>query len=107
MSVLSIRQEWETITGRAQLVADIKAGISKQVKIEDLGKLSCHLGVDYKFGHDEHGHYILSSMNEYHESMVRDFEKDIGSSLKTFSTPGAAVTPHLRGQIHIITLFTN
>ena len=35
-------------------------------------------------------------MKEYHESMVRDFEKDIGSSLKTFSTPGAAVTPPLR-----------
>ena len=28
--------------------------------------------------------------------MIRDFEKDIGSSLKTFSTPGAAVTPPLR-----------
>ena len=45
---------------------------------------------------DEHGPYILSSMNEYHESMIRDFEKDIGSSLtKMFSTPGAAVTPPL------------
>ncbi|KAI2505738.1 GAG-pre-integrase domain [Fragilaria crotonensis] len=84
------------ITGRAKSVAEIKAGISKQVKIEDLGKLSRHLGVDYKFGRDEHGPYILSSMNEYHESMIRDFEKDIGSSLKTFSTPGAAVTPPLR-----------
>jgi hypothetical protein len=28
--------------------------------------------------------------------MIRDFEKDIGSSLQTFSTPGAAVTPPLR-----------
>ena len=84
------------ITRRAKAVADIKAGISKQVKIEDLGKLSRHLGVDYKFGHDEHGPCIWSSMNEYHESMIRDFEKDIGNSLETFSTPGAAVTPSLR-----------
>ena len=84
------------ITERAKAVADIKAGISKQVKIEDLGKLSRHLGVDYKFGRDEHGPFIWSSMNECHESMIRDFEKDIGSSLKTFSAPGAAVTPPLR-----------
>ena len=56
------------ITGRAKAVADIKAGISKQVKIEDLGKLSRHLGVDYyKFSCDEHGPYIWSSMNEYHK----------------------------------------
>ena len=43
------------ITGRAKSVAEIKAGISQQVKIEDLGKLSLHLGVDYKFTRDEHG----------------------------------------------------
>jgi hypothetical protein len=40
------------ITGNAKAVADTMAGISKQVKIEDLGKLSRHLGVDYKFGCD-------------------------------------------------------
>ena len=34
-------------------------------------------------------------MQEYHESMIRDFEKDTDSSLKTFSTPGPAVTPPL------------
>ena len=84
------------ITGRTKAVADIKAGISRHVKIEDLGKLSRHLGVDYKFGRDEHRPYILSSMNHHHKSMIRDFEKDIGSSLKTFLTPGAAVTPPLR-----------
>ena len=83
------------ITGRAKAVEDVKAGISEQFKIEDLGKLSHHLGVDYKFGRDERGTYILSSINEYHESMIRDFEKDIGSSLKTFSTTGTAVTPPL------------
>jgi hypothetical protein len=82
------------ITGRAKWVAETKAGICKQVKIEDLGKLSCHLGVNCKFGRDEHGLYIQSTINkEYHESMIRDFEKDTDNSLKTFSTPGAAVAP--------------
>ena len=81
------------ITGRAKWVTEIKVGISKQVKNEDLGKLLRHLGVNYKFGSDEHGLYIQSTMKEYHESMIRDFEKDTDNSLKMFSTPDAAVTP--------------
>lgn len=84
------------LSGRSKWVNKLKLGIAKQVKISDLGKLKRHLGVDYKFGRDEHGHYIGSSMKDYHESMVRDFEKEEFGSAKTFSTPGAAVTPPLR-----------
>jgi hypothetical protein len=58
--------------------------------------LKRHLGVDYEFGRDEHGEYIQTTMKDYHESMVRDFERDMSGSIKTFSTPGAAVTPPLR-----------
>jgi hypothetical protein len=35
-------------------------------------------------------------MTDYNESMVRDFEKQKSCSIKTFSTPGAAVSPPLR-----------
>ncbi|KAI2489962.1 Reverse transcriptase (RNA-dependent DNA polymerase) [Fragilaria crotonensis] len=84
------------ITGRLKWVNELKMGISKQVKISDLGKLRRHLGVDYEFGHDEHGQYIQSTMKDYHEAMVRDFEKEQYCSIKTFSTPGAAVSPPLR-----------
>ena len=84
------------LAGRSKWVIQIKIGISGQVKISDLGNLKRHLGVDYEFGCDAQGRYLLSSMTEYHDSMVRDFEKDMSGSIKTFSTPGAAVTPPLR-----------
>jgi hypothetical protein len=84
------------ITGRSKWVTQIKVGITGQVKISDLGNLKRHLGVDYDFGCDAHGQYIRSSMTEYLDSMVRDFETDMSDSIKTFSTPGAAVTPPLR-----------
>jgi hypothetical protein len=35
-------------------------------------------------------------MTEYIESIVRDFEKDLATTLKDYKTPGAAVTPPLR-----------
>jgi hypothetical protein len=35
-------------------------------------------------------------MTEYLDSMVCDLEKDMSGSIKTFSTPSAAVTPPLR-----------
>jgi hypothetical protein len=42
------------VTGRGTSVDRIKAGISKSVKISDLGKLKRHLGVDYEFGREQH-----------------------------------------------------
>ncbi len=66
------------------------------MKISDLRNLKRHLGMDYEFGCDAQGRYIRSSMTEYHDSMVHDFEKGMSGSIKTFSTPGAAVTPPLR-----------
>jgi hypothetical protein len=74
----------------------MKIGISGQVKISDLGNLKRHLGVDYKFGCDAQGPYIRSSMTEYLDSMVCNFEKGMSGLIKTFSTPGAAVAPPLR-----------
>ena len=71
-------------------------GITGKVKISDLGKLKRHLGVDYEFGSDEKGNYIRASMTDYIESIVRDYEKDMESVIKEFSTPGASVTPPLR-----------
>jgi hypothetical protein len=84
------------IAGRSKWVIQIKIGISGQVIISDLGNLKRHLGVDYKFGCDAQGPYIQSSMTEYLNSMVRDFEKDMSGLIKTLSTHGAAVTPQLR-----------
>jgi len=84
------------ITGFRTVVDRLKQGISGAVTISDLGKLERHLGVDYEFGLDEYGSYIKSSMTEYIASIVRDFEKDLATTLKDYKTPGAAVTPPLR-----------
>ena len=64
------------ITGFREAVDRLKRGISCAVTISDLGKLVRHLGVDYEFGRDDYGAYIKSSMTEYIEYIVRDFEKD-------------------------------
>jgi hypothetical protein len=97
------------IAGNSKWVIQIKIRISGQVKISDLGNLKRHLGVDYEFGCDAQGPYIQSSMTEYLDSMVRDFEKDMSRSIKTFSTPGTAVTPPLRSspddKINLIEMF--
>jgi hypothetical protein len=83
------------ITGFREAVDRLKRGISCAVTISDLEKLVRHLGVDYEFGRDDYGVYIKSSMTEYIESIVRDFEKDFATTLKDYRTPGAAVTPPL------------
>ena len=84
------------ITGTQSAVTMIKKGISNSVKISDLGKLKRHLGVDYKYGTDEDGDYILSYMTDYIEAIVRDYDEYTESKCKEFSTPGASVTPPLR-----------
>ncbi|KAI2509180.1 hypothetical protein MHU86_5190 [Fragilaria crotonensis] len=63
-----------------------------------------HLGVDYKFGRDEHGQYIQTTMKDYHESMVQDYEKVMSGSIKTFSTR-AAVTRSAINEIILIEEF--
>ena len=84
------------ITGVQSAVTMIKKGISAIVKISDLGKLKRHLGVDYEFGTDEDGDYILSNMTDYVQSIVRDYEEYMESEIREFATPGASVTPPLR-----------
>ena len=54
-----------------------------------------HLGVDYEFGRDEDGDYILSNMTDYIKAIVRDYKEYMESDIKEFSTPGASVTPPL------------
>ena len=52
--------------------------------------------LDYEFGQDKDGKYVKSStMTDYLEAIVRDFEKDLAMTLKVFTTPDAAVTPPL------------
>ena len=87
------------ITGIHPVVEKIKAGISRSVKISDLGNLKRHLGVDYEFGTDSEGDFIRSYMTDYVESIVRDYEEFKESGIKEFSTPGASVTPPLRSSV--------
>jgi hypothetical protein len=84
------------ITGIRKHVDRIKKGISDAVAISDLGNLVRHLGVDYETGRDKSGKYIRSSMTDYLEAIVRDFETDVNAKVKEHKTPGAAVTPPLR-----------
>ena len=84
------------ITGIRKYVDQIKKGISDAVTISDLGKLVRHLGVDYEFGQDKSGKYVRSSMTDYLDAIVRDFEADVNATVKEHKTPGAAVTPPLR-----------
>ncbi|KAI2503033.1 gag-polypeptide of LTR copia-type [Fragilaria crotonensis] len=81
------------ITGIRKHVDRIKKGISDAVAISDLGNLVRHLGVDYETGRDKSGKYIRSSMTDYLEAIVRDFETDVNAKVKEHKTPGAAVTP--------------
>ncbi|KAI2499054.1 Reverse transcriptase (RNA-dependent DNA polymerase) [Fragilaria crotonensis] len=96
MAIVVVYCDDSIITGFRTVVDRLKKGISGAVAISDLGKLVRHLGVDYEFGRDDYGNYIKSSMTEYIESIVRDFEKDLATTLKDYKTPGAAVTPPLR-----------
>jgi hypothetical protein len=96
MAIVVVYCDDSIITGFRTVVDRLKKGISGAVTISDLGKLVRHLGVDYEFGRDDYGNYIKSSMTEYIESIVRDFEKDLATTLKDYKTPGAAVTPPLR-----------
>ena len=84
------------ITGIQSTVTRIKRGITGSVKISDLGKLKRHLGVDYEFGTDEDGDYIMSYMTDYIKAIVRDYEEFTETEVKEFTTPGASVTPPLR-----------
>jgi uncharacterized protein YihD (DUF1040 family) len=93
LALVAVYCDDSIITGFRAVVDRLKKGISCTVTISDLGKLVRHLGVDYEFGRDAYGDYIKSSMTEYIESIVRDFEKDLATTLKDYKTPGAAVTP--------------
>ena len=84
------------VTGLRSYVNKIKIGITKTVKILDLGKLKRHLGVDYEFGSDKNGPFVRCHMTDYLEAIVRDFEKDTTKTIKERKIPGAAVTPPLR-----------
>ena len=84
------------VTGTPTAVKMIKKGVAGSVTITDLGRLKRHLGVNYEFGTDENGDYILSGMTDYLDAIVRDYEEYIGSKVKERSTPGASVTPPLR-----------
>jgi hypothetical protein len=84
------------VTGTPSAVKTIKKGVAGSVTISDLGRLKRHLGVNYEFGTDKNGDYILSGMTDYLEAIVRDYEEYIGSDVKERSTPGASVTPPLR-----------
>ena len=95
MAIVVVYCDDSIITGFRTVVDRLKKGISGTVTISDLGKLVRHLGVDYEFGRDDYGNYIKSSMTEYIESIVRDFEKDLAATLKDYKMPGAAVTPPL------------
>jgi Reverse transcriptase (RNA-dependent DNA polymerase) len=76
------------ICGEKELIEDLKDKISKHVNITDLEILSRHLGVDYKFGADDHGKYIEMSMNAFVDEIVRDAKAVYGKELRPFSTPG-------------------
>jgi hypothetical protein len=96
LAIVAVYCDDSIITGFRIVVDRLKKGMSGAVTISDLGKLVRHLGVDYEFGRDDYGNYIKSSMTEYIESIVRDFEKDLATTLKDYKMPGAAVTPPLR-----------
>jgi hypothetical protein len=94
------------ITGVQAAVTKIKKGTTGSVKILDLGKLKRYLGVDYKFGKDKDGDYILSNMTDYIEAVVCDYKECMESDIKEFSTSGASVTPlrHLSPDDEIINM---
>ena len=93
LALVAVYCDDSIITGIRKHVDRIKKGISDAVAISDLGNLVRHLGVDYETGRDKSGKYIRSSMTDYLEAIVRDFETDVNAKIKEHKTPGAAVSP--------------
>jgi Reverse transcriptase (RNA-dependent DNA polymerase)/Zinc knuckle len=75
------------IAGHKNDVARLKQQIALKFAISDLGKLKKHLGVTYKFGEDDNGPFLLASMNEFVDEIIRDCETCCGE-LREFPTPG-------------------
>ena len=80
------------MTGTALTVKKLKLGISKKVNITEIGTFSRHLGVDWKFGTDDDGDYLESSMISYVNSICKDLEAFINKPLKLHDTPGPSHT---------------
>jgi hypothetical protein len=75
------------LAGHKLDVLELKSKIKKRLVISDLGQLSKHLGVHYKFGKDSYGPYLAASMQAFCDEIVSDCEKLCGN-LRDFPTPG-------------------
>jgi hypothetical protein len=53
-------------------VEELKKQVQKHLVISDLGHLKKYLGVAYEFGHDEYGPYLVASMPEFRDEIVKD-----------------------------------
>ena len=86
------------MTGTASVIKQLKQGIAKRVTITEIGPFTRHLGVDWKFGTDNNGSYLESSMISYTDSICRDLETFINKSLRSHDTPGPSHTCLLKNE---------
>ena len=66
----------------------IKSEIENFFTIKELGILSKHLGVWYKWAEDDHGRNIESSMETFVKGMIDDSQSLFGRLPKIAATPG-------------------
>ena len=76
------------VAGKPEDVEFFKKEIKKQFTIKELGVLSKHLGVWYKWGEDKLGRYLESSMEDFVKGMVDNFQSLFGRLPKIATTPG-------------------
>ena len=76
------------VAGKPEDVEFFKKVIKKHFTIKELGTLSKHLGVWYKWGEDNLGRYLESSMENFVQGMTKDFQSLFGRLPKIATTPG-------------------
>jgi hypothetical protein len=62
------------MTGTASVIQKLNQGIANRVTITEIGPFTCQLGDDWKFGTDNNGNYLESSMASYIMSLCKDLE---------------------------------
>jgi hypothetical protein len=74
--------------GPATEIEWLKAQVRKSNNITELGRLNKYLGLWYKWGRDKDGPFVKATMNDMAETIIGDYEKHVGRTIKEAKTPG-------------------
>jgi hypothetical protein len=84
--------------GTKEEIEWLKKKVREKFSITDLGRMKGFLGLWYEWERDENGPFVKASMNELAETIVGDYEKHVGRSIKEAKTPGFPGTTLQNGE---------